>query len=180
MYNYTTHAPTLGSMVLDADSSVHWRCIDAVKTLLCSSSSNSIYRCYIEDAIAICYSLGKCSHRNRDGQRVLVKTFSCRRSWTLNSTLTGIQDRIIMEETTLEGLQTLHVDTSELACTFARATHWNIVSACTRACQRRTGLRFDISSFDSILFDRPPLWNPSWWWMNQCEWVSSAPARVAI
>ena len=169
-------------MVLDADFSVHWRCIDVVKTLLCSSSSNSIYRCYIEDAIAISYALGKCSHRNHDGL-----CFSCPcsdvplfRFWTINSTLIGIQDGIIMEETTLEGMRTLHVDTRELACTMARATLKNIVGACTRACQRRARLRIEIISFDSILFDRLHLWNPPWWLMNPCEWVSSAPARVAI
>ena len=106
-------------MVLDADFSVHWRCIDAVKTLLCPSSSNSIYRCYIEDAIAISFALGKCSHRKHDRL-----CFSCPCSdvqlllfWTINSTLIGIQDGIIMEETTLEGmrtLQSLHDDTLEL------------------------------------------------------------------
>jgi hypothetical protein len=93
-----------------------------VKNLLCSSSSNSIYRCYSEDAIAISYALEKCSHRNRDGRR-----FSCPCSdvqlWTPNSTLIGTQDGIIMEETTLEGMRTLHVDSGELACTMARATH---------------------------------------------------------
>ncbi len=92
--------------------------LDAVKTLLCSSRSNSIYRCYIEDSIAISYALGKHSHRNHDGL-----CFSCPcsdvqllRFWTLNSTLIGIQDWIIMEESTLEGMRTLHVDTRELAC----------------------------------------------------------------
>ena len=59
-----------------------------------------------------------------------------------------------MEETTLEGMRTLHVDTRELACTMARATLKNIVGACTRACQRRTRLRIEIISFDSILFNR--------------------------
>ena len=87
MYNCTTHSPTWGSMVLDAYFSVYWRFIDAVRTLLCSSRAFSIYRCYIEDAIAISYVLG-----NPVAETVMGCAFSCpcsdvQLSWVLDSDL---------------------------------------------------------------------------------------------